>query len=208
MPIKYRDFEHFQLWQVKVGNDSHDLESEGLHLLGKSEVYRLRGITNPRRKREYILSRALIRYALSQVFEFPKEYWNLIECEHAPPYINNLPRPVFFSLSHSDSHIYFVLASKPIGIDVEVIKLRNNAPELAQEFMHRNELIELGTTADELFFYRTWSAKEAYFKALTAEEQASTVMSEVLIESVLNNGAWYQLDFSDQQFSRVVMVRL
>ncbi|QHJ12075.1 hypothetical protein FX988_02321 [Paraglaciecola mesophila] len=207
MPIKYRRFENFQLWQTKVGSDSYAQESEGLCLLGESEVFRLRGITNPRRKREYILSRALIRYALSQVFSYPVDYWILTECSNAPPSVKNLPTPVFFSLSHSDSNIYFVLAKRPIGIDVELIKPRDNIHALAQQFMHANELIQLEEAADELFFYRTWSAKEAYFKALTPEVQASMVMSEVLIASVLNEEAWYQVDFSDQQFSRVVVAR-
>lgn len=178
-----------------------------LPFLSNSEVKRLSDISSPRRKREYLLSRTLIRYALKQVFALPFNHWDIIECNGARFRINNLPTPVFYSLSHSDGEISFVMAPKAIGIDIEVIKSRKNLRELAQQFMHVNELNCLGTPEEVLYFYRTWSAKEAYFKALSGENQLSTVLSEIQIWPLLNNGEWQQTDLTDEHFSRIVVMQ-
>ncbi|MEI8649730.1 4'-phosphopantetheinyl transferase superfamily protein [Paraglaciecola sp. Hal342] len=79
--------------------------------------------------------------------------------------------------------------------------------ELAQQFMHVNELNCLGTPEEVLYFYRTWSAKEAYFKALSGENQLSTVLSEIQIWPLLNNGGWQQTDLTDEHFSRIVVMQ-
>ena len=192
---------------MKVGNESLEMESTVLPFLSDSEVKRLRRISNPRRRREYLLSRAVLRQALTQIFALPLNDWEITERDNALPSITNLPSPVFYSLSHSDSEINFVLADRAIGIDLEVIKPRKNLCELAQQFMHPDELTSLGTPADVWFFYRTWSAKEAYFKALSSEEQVSTVLSDVLIWTVLHKDTWQQTDLTDEQFSRIVVVQ-
>ena len=122
-----------------------------------------------------------MRYALSQHFQLAEKDWQFIERSGAAPVVSNLPENTYHSLSHSDGLICFALSDCPVGIDIEATNKQRDYLALAEVFMDDKELASLAqskSTQDD-HFYRTWCAKEAYFKALPVTEQATTSLNQL-----------------------------
>jgi len=149
--------------------------------MSKSELRRLNLIGSATRRREYLLSRSLIRHALNENFECPKSDWIISEVPGSPPVIENLPRQYYFSLSHSKSCIVFAMSNCPVGVDIEFMSRQRNFERLAEMFMNPAELdiLRSDSVAQTEYFYRLWSAKEAYYKSLLPVEQAPVSLSDI-----------------------------
>ncbi len=70
---------------------------------------------------------------------------------------------VFWSLSHKPEYVAGVIATHPVGIDVE--RIRPVQSSLADKVIDSNERQLAGMISDALF-YRYWTAKEAVLKAV------------------------------------------
>ncbi|MBQ9873174.1 MAG: 4'-phosphopantetheinyl transferase superfamily protein [Thermoguttaceae bacterium] len=83
------------------------------------------------------------------------------------PYLENGPE---FNLSHSGSFVALAVASKPIGCDVQVRE--KISPELiAKRFFAPSEtalIFDAEPLERERIFYRIWTLKESFVKALGA----------------------------------------
>lgn len=136
-----------------------------------------------------------MRYALSQHFQLPEKEWQFIERSGSAPVVNNLPENTYHSLSHSDGLICFALSDCPLGIDIEATNKQRDYMALAEVFMNDKELDCLAqnesTQGDH--FYRTWCAKEAYFKALPATEQATTALNQLSFVALIENRTEWRL---------------
>jgi len=159
-----------QLWITRVGEDTKLLEQETVLLLSQSEKRRLDATKNINKRREYLLSRALMRHAFSKLFNLPISEWKFIDKPNSAPIITNLQDKTFFSLSHSKGYICFVISQFPVGIDIEAINKKRDFSALADVFMSNEEINTLLNTDMEHetqaeYFYRIWCAKEAYYKA-------------------------------------------
>lgn len=76
------------------------------------------------------------------------------------------PQGVFFNLSHSGEWTVIALSDSEVGVDIQQIKRVDM--RLAKRFFSEKECAQLadaGDGATELF-YRLWTVKEAYLKAL------------------------------------------
>lgn len=72
-----------------------------------------------------------------------------------------------FNLSHAGRWVMCALAPTPVGVDIEQVRAIDL--ELAQRFFHPAEYAALMACAPALrrdYFFRLWTAKEAYVKAL------------------------------------------
>jgi 4'-phosphopantetheinyl transferase len=89
--------------------------------------------------------------------------------EKGKPYVKNAPNNLHFNLSHSDNLVALVISTRgTIGVDIEIDRSRSFM-SIAERYFHPNEVIQLqacdGANQRELFF-RFWTLKEAFFKAL------------------------------------------
>lgn len=170
-----------QLWFSRVGDASRPAENQVLDWLSPSELGRLQQLGHERRRREYLLSRALMRHALQHQFQRAEADWRFTERNAAPPRISGLPRGTHLSLSHSGGYICFAIASCAVGVDIEARKPGRDYLAAAEWFMDNAERAQLGrrraTRAE--YFYRLWCAKEACFKALTPALQARTSLRTI-----------------------------
>ena len=156
-----------QLWISKIG-DTIEIERSTENLLSDTEIKRLSSTRSHNKRREFLLSRALMRHALSQHFLCPLDEWSFTERINLPPKISNLPSNTYFSLSHSKGLICFAISNSPVGIDIELAETDRDFLELAKIFMNDEELkyLEQNMEIQTDIFYRTWCAKEAYYKAI------------------------------------------
>lgn len=95
----------------------------------------------------------------------------LIESEHGRPELAALhASPLSFNWSHSGDQALFAIGTgvQP-GIDIEHLRLRPRALEIAQRYFDAEESCLLEDTDDEarsIAFLELWTAKEAVLKAL------------------------------------------
>jgi 4'-phosphopantetheinyl transferase len=170
-----------QIWLAKVGDEHVSLEHQVLEHLSSCEHKRLNSIKSNHKRREYLLSRALMRHALSEQFRRKPQEWDFVEKTNSPPTIKNLPEGYWLSLSHSNGTICFVLHKNPIGIDIEQRKARTNFSALAKAFMSEDEL-ELLNSNETLIsdnFYKVWCAKEAFYKMTSPTEQEGMYLKKI-----------------------------
>ena len=189
------DPDTLQLWFTSASDATVREERKVLDLLSDSEIGRLNEITNGRKRREYLLSRALMRHALWQHFQPQADTWQFVERSGATPLISNLPEGIHFSLSHSGGLICFAIADCTVGIDIETFFRRRDFSAMAEAFMNDEELAHLkqNGTIQADYFYRTWCAKEAYFKALPAAEQTTTFLRQLSYSDLTENSTEWQL---------------
>ena len=76
---------------------------------------------------------------------------------------------VHFNLAHSGSVAVLAVARKELGVDVEVVRRGFADDEIAERFFAPTEIVQLRRlpqAAQEAAFFRCWTRKEAYLKAL------------------------------------------
>ena len=102
-----------QLWFAAVTASTQAREDAVQAWLSASEREYLLKIKHVARRREYLLSRALMRHALSRNFDRPESEWKIADRVRAKPVVADLPADAYFGLSHSRGAICFAL-SKPV----------------------------------------------------------------------------------------------
>lgn len=121
-----------------------------------------------RGKESYIASRWLLRAVLARYTNLPPEVVEFLRTDKGKPY---LPRSdIHFSLSHSGNWALLAVAKvEPIGIDIEAVSATRDLIGIAESYYHPHEFAQLQTLADSAqhdYFYRLWTLKEAFFKAI------------------------------------------
>ncbi len=123
-----------------------------------------------RHRQVFLLSHALVRYALSQYADLTPADWRFRKNRHGKPYIVNPGLEYLnFSLSHTEGYVALLIsADYEIGCDVE--RRRNNvrAADIAHRFFSESEVDELLSNDEQcqhFRFFDYWSLKESYIKA-------------------------------------------
>jgi 4'-phosphopantetheinyl transferase len=124
------------------------------------------------KKSEFIASRLLLRHILIKYTDCDPRQTEAIPDEMGRPFWfhNSNPVDLFFSLSHTKEMICCAISRhKEIGCDVELLKPRKYEGDLAERVFSQTEQ-ELYKACPEYerseFFYRSWTLKEAFIKAV------------------------------------------
>jgi 4'-phosphopantetheinyl transferase len=135
--------------------------------LGASERQRLAGFARQERRTQFVLGRALLRCALAPALGLESATIPLIE-RHANAPLLDVPRPAFFSISHSGPWIACaVSASTPLGLDIERIDAARDIAALAAQVCDAPQqvmLASLPAAQQARAFYQIWSTAEARVK--------------------------------------------
>jgi 4'-phosphopantetheinyl transferase len=167
LPVEGLSDGELHLWVV-VPNPSADpgpLE----RLLPPDELARCLAAGSGRRRRELLLSRALVRSALSAYAPIPPSAWRFRTGRHGRPELD-APSPLRFNLSNCEGLVACVVArEREVGLDVEPASRAAAVLELAPRFTSPAErqalaaLASPGARRDRAL--RLWTLKEAYLKA-------------------------------------------
>lgn len=121
-----------------------------------------------RGKESYIASRWLLRKVLARYTNVSPEMVEFLRTDKGKPYLSQ--SDIHFSLSHSgDWALLAVAKAELIGIDIEVVNTARNLTGIAESYYHPHEFARLQTlsgVAQSDYFYRLWTLKEAFFKAM------------------------------------------
>lgn len=126
----------------------------------------------PQHKRRYIAAKGNLRRLLARYLKIPAEQILFYFNAHGKPLLSPEEEHQSIHFNSSDSHelaIYAFTLSAPIGIDLEWMKKSIEAQSLAERFFSNTEsqalaLIEMENK--EQAFYKLWTRKEAFIKAI------------------------------------------
>jgi len=178
-----------QLWFAQVGEITAPIEYATLQHLTSSEQHRLQATSNDNKRREFLLSRALMRHALDEHIKPQQQKWQFVEKANAPPLITNLPDGLHISLTHSKGTICFALASCSVGVDLEKMRGNRDFMGLAKTVMNAQEIEFFKRQPKKLIenFYRIWCTKEARYKALPIEKQVNLSLKNIAVLPFFEN---------------------
>lgn len=168
-PIQSGDI---HLWQCQPDqiNDSELLLSYK-NLLTEDELTRQQRYRFPKDQHNALITRAFIRYVLSQYADISPQDWRFIKGEKDKPEIANssLLLPLRFNLSHTDGLIICAITlDDDIGCDIENTTRDNDVLAIADRYFSPSEiraLFSLPTDQQRSRFFDYWTLKESYIKA-------------------------------------------
>jgi Phosphopantetheinyl transferase len=104
------------------------------------------------------------------------------------PYLLN---GIHFNITHSHDYVVVAFSDKRVGVDIELIT-EIDTQEILNHF-HVDEISHLETSTDHLNeFYRIWTRKEAYLKALGIGMMSGLNKESTIENTIHSNGmSWY-----------------
>lgn len=160
--------------EIHVWISSLEVSAEtGQRLMGyvtPLEFARLHYQKNPWKKRQQVLSHAMLRVILAKYLPIDPVELVFVRSESGKPALDaSLGKTVSFSMSHSGSYAAFaVTKSVNVGVDLERLDARRRYEVIAGRFFAESEKGYLFQTYQDerlRMFYRLWTAKEAVSKA-------------------------------------------
>lgn len=158
------------LWYVRPEDLPAQATSEDCEdILNAEERERSRTFRFEKHRREYILTRLLVRHALSHYHPIPPQAWNFRKNQYGKPYVDP-DCGLSFNLSNSSTLIVCLIGNGiEVGVDVEPLDRAAEVAKLACEIFSPLELAQFEALSNHEKLNRTlslWTLKESYIKAL------------------------------------------
>lgn len=154
------------LWLLDINLFTAAHYADAARIMSSSERERAQKFV--RGKESYIASRWLLRTVLGRYMDLAPEAVEFLRTDKGKPFLPH--SDIHFSLSHSGHWAVLAVASTElIGVDVEAVKATRDLSGIAASYYHPHEFSRLQslTGAEHSdYFYRLWTLKEAFFKAL------------------------------------------
>lgn len=144
-------------------------------LLTHSELEKTYSYKSEKAKIHFLYNRACLRYLLARYLNVEQKQINFVYDTYGKPSIvcDKSSLPIYFNVSHSEDLglIAFTQVAE-VGIDIEYMNSEHPKDflALAQRFFHPNEYLDLKAISDTIkqrnYFYKLWTGKEAFVKAI------------------------------------------
>jgi 4'-phosphopantetheinyl transferase len=155
------------VWAISL-QVTDDQRDECRDLLSEEERARAERFVFDWLRRRYIVAHGRMRSILGRHIGIPARELRFEATQHGKPFLD----PTFdthFNLSHSGELAILAIGATELGADVELIRPLENFENVATGFFSEREVAELHRyPAPERLraFYRCWTRKEAYIKAI------------------------------------------
>lgn len=157
---------HLWLLDIRRFTPSHYASAE--ELMSSDELERAQKFV--RGKHEYVASRWLLRKVLARYIGVPPAAVSFLRTDKGKPYLPH--NDIHFSLSHSGHWALLAVGRiELLGVDVEAIHATRDLAGIAENYYHPDEFARLTTLEGNLqtdYFYRLWTLKESFLKAIGA----------------------------------------
>ena len=155
------------VWQGRLPSDPETTACL-LTMLSEPERQKAESFRIPVMRDRYIAVRALLRQTLAGYLQIPANSLVFKTGAHGKPYL--ACGSLHFNLSHTADRLMIAVADfADIGIDIEIIKPRSSLDSLAARCFSSRELHAWQQFQPEqrpAAFYRLWTKKEAFVKAV------------------------------------------
>ena len=177
--------------------------------LSASEARRFANFARPTRRRQFLLGRMLLRFAVADLTGLSASKLSVLELSpHKPPQLifpDGQRLAPNFSLSHSGEWVACVISSEAtLGLDIEVNKPNRDLEAISEIAFHPREhiwFVAQPSVERVSAFYSLWCAREALFKLLCnlgCETEVSPLAGDENAGILQNNGRHrYQLQVPD-----------
>jgi 4'-phosphopantetheinyl transferase len=156
------------VWRLAIRSILEPLDALA-DLLAPDEFERARRFRFDEDRKEFITSRGTLRLLLANYLSAAPAQLSFQYTEYGRPKLA-VDSPIDFNVSHSRGMLLFAFASKRrVGIDVERIRRDFSTLEIAERFFSESERKDLRNLPAEQrheAFFRCWTRKEAFIKAL------------------------------------------
>lgn len=178
LPIEYRTQaaqlgNEIHVWQAALDRDARSI-AELESLLSPDEKARAGRFRFEKHRNRYIAGRGVLRKLLGAYAGKAPGELEFAYGEHGKPALSgesaSTSGGISFNLAHSaDLAVYAIARERTLGIDVERIKPESAGEEIARRYFSPHEvedLLRLRLEERTEAFFRCWTRKEAYLKAL------------------------------------------
>ncbi len=138
------------------------------NVLSPDERMRAARFTFDRDQRRFVVAHGVLRHILAGYVGHAPSKLQFGTNPYGKPHLVGSPS-LRFNLSHSHDVAMIAIARAEVGIDVEAVRPIDDLLNIAQQFFLADEvegLRRLPTEAQPPAFYRIWTRKEAYLKAI------------------------------------------
>ena len=146
--------------------------NELTNLLSADEIERANKFCFPEHKRRFIVARSILRQLLSNYLHLNPKDLEFAYSNLGKPSIIQSNKISFlqFNLSHSQEYALFGFSNYHlIGVDLEYLRTMSDASKIAERFFSPREfnlISNLPLEQQSQLFFKLWTAKEAYLKAV------------------------------------------
>jgi 4'-phosphopantetheinyl transferase len=155
------------VWQADLNQYARCL-SKLTAVLNEQEKQRADTFQQPLLRNRYIAVRAITRHVLANYLSAQPADLQFSLGEHGKPDL--ISDSLYFNISHTDHLLLIAVGNLPdIGVDIELIKTRSNMDGMAKRCFAESEFQfwqPLPEPQSQETFYRLWTKKEAFVKAI------------------------------------------
>jgi 4'-phosphopantetheinyl transferase len=182
------------IWRSNI-NISKSLANEMLPILSSDEKERANSFKFDEHRLKFIAARSTLRKILSCYLEIDPASIKFIENEYGKPKIDKNTKGIFFNISHAHNLAAYAISKEAnIGIDIEFINAKVDFNGISTRFFSDKESLyiqSLPVAEKATAFYKIWTAKEAFIKAIgqglsfpLKEFEISLANNTVVLESI------------------------
>lgn len=162
--------EEVHVWRAPLKEWVADEIERGINILSSEEKARADRFFQPRHRKRFITSHATLHAILTKYLpEFKQTPLRFCYNEYGKPHLE-YDSSLQFNLSNSHSIVLYAVArDQKVGIDIEYMKRGIHIDRIAERFFSLEEstaLQKLSVDKRLAGFYRLWTLKEAYIKAI------------------------------------------
>ena len=150
-----------------------DEEKRYGHHLTETEKERAKQFLFDKDRLNCLFSRVLLRFALSWYYpDVDAKSWRIATDVNGKPYLDaaTAGHVIEFNISHSGEIVVCAITRAGfVGIDIETAKYMNDLEGFAKRFLAPEEFFAVNRkvlSQRDRFFFRLWTLKEAYLKAI------------------------------------------
>jgi 4'-phosphopantetheinyl transferase len=159
-------------YQIFIPDVSSGLQAELKSYLSAEELTKAAKFLRSQDQTRFIIARGMLKKLLSEQLHLTPQKIKFIHGKYGKPGLKPTQNPqnLHFNLSHSHELIVYTFAfNQNIGIDTEYIKPISSMSGLVKRFFSKNEntqFFNLPQAKHLEAFYKCWTSKESYLKAL------------------------------------------
>lgn len=159
------------LWRANLDCNPEKIQ-ELAKILSADEKARAERFYFPQHRQRFTVARGILRFILGRYLAIAPEKLQFAYSSRGKPRLEAScdGNWLQFNLSHSQGlALYGMVRDRRIGVDVEYLRPMADAEQLARRFYSTREsavLNALPPPEREIAFFRGWTAKEAYLKAV------------------------------------------
>ncbi len=168
-PILQNDEVHLWCADLNVPENTYKMLAK---YLNNEEQNRAARFIREQDRSHFIAARGILRNILSRYINIAPHNIEFEYGEKGKPslILEQNQRKIYFNLAHSNHlAIYAITSINHLGIDIEYSKRNIEALDIAERFFSKNEIASLRVlpSAEQLSgFYKIWTRKEAFVKAI------------------------------------------